>query len=155
MINLEKDYDKIVVRKLKDMKDSYSTRDEVKRIIKKGNPILYKVFIKKITKGLEFGLTVINSGNFAGEYYMTKGHVHIKPSPEVYALLEGNGKLVIQKGNKASIINLKKDRMFIVPEHYAHRLVNSGKGKLKVLTIYESNTGHNYNVKFRKRVFGK
>lgn len=155
MINLEKDHEKIAVRKLKDMKGSYLNQKAVKKMLSKSNPVLYKVFIKKITKELEFGLTVINSGNIAGEYYMTKGHVHIKPSAEVYALLEGKGKLVMQNSREAKVMELKKDRMFIVPEHYSHRLVNSGRGKLKVLTIYESNTGHNYNVKFRKRVFNR
>jgi glucose-6-phosphate isomerase len=150
--NLEKKYDKKITRTLKDMKNYYD-KNEVKKILKKRNPIIYQVFIKKIGK-LSSGLTVINPGSIGKEYYFTKGHKHKKPSPELYILTEGKGRLITQN-KTCKIITLNKNKVFTVPKTSAHRLVNIGNKKLKVLTIYETDTGHDYNIKFKKRLLKK
>lgn len=149
--NLEKHYKKKVIRRLKDMKSTYQNQKEVKKILKKTNPIIYRVYIKQVN-GLNCGLTVINKGVIGKEYYMTKGHKHIKPSKEWYILQQGKGKQIIQN-KTAKAIELKKNKITIVPKNYAHRLANIGNKKLKVLTIYDPECGHNYNVKFKKRLF--
>jgi len=147
----KKDCEKKVIITLKDMKNLYQDKEEVKKILKKKNSEIYQVYIKKIGK-LFCGLTVMNPGTISKEFYMTKGHKHKKPSPELYVLLKGQGKLIIQ--NKTSkIINLEKNKSITVPKNYAHRLVNIGNKKLEVLAIYDPNAGHNYNVKFKKRLF--
>jgi len=85
---------------------------------------------------------------------MTKGHKHKKPTKEIYILLSGKGKLIIQ-GKKAKVFNLKKNKTYILPKNAGHRLINTGNKKLEVLTIYEKKAGHNYNFKFTKRFFKK
>lgn len=151
--NLEKKHSKEIIRTLKDLKHMYYDQNTVKKILKKQNPEIYKVFIKKM-KGLNLGLTVMNPGTIGREYYFTKGHIHKKKSKESYILVEGKGKLILQN-KKSMIITLKKGKHTIVPEDYAHRLVNIGNKKLKVLTIYKTDSGHKYNIKFKKRLFKK
>jgi len=143
----EKSYDKIIVRKLKDMADRFKGPSDV-------NPekVLYKVFIKD-HGSYESGLTVIEPGKVNGEFFMTKGHRHQKPLPEIYILLSGRGKLLIEGRNK-KVYDLKKGKNYIISGKDGHRLINTGKEKLKVLTIYFKEAGRNYDYNFKRRFFG-
>ncbi len=142
----ERSPDKKGAVKLIDMLNSY------KRPIKsKNNPVIYETFIKSFSP-IQLGLTVINPGTINKEFYMTRGHIHKKPTPEFYILLEGKGILLIQK-NKPEIIKLKEGEIALIPEGYTHRLINTGSKKLKVLTIYDETSMPDYNVKFKKRFF--
>lgn len=152
-LNLEKKCDEKIVRRLRDLENSFSDFKGVKKILEKHNPVIYEVFIKKL-QGFNIGLTIINPGTIGvrKEFYMTKGHRHKKPSPELYLLIEGKGKLIIQN-TSSETIELKKNKIHIVPKNYAHRLVNAGTKKLKVLTIYSAVAGHDYRIQFKKRLF--
>tara|TARA_Y100000310_G_scaffold344684_1_gene458792 strand:- start:5774 stop:6241 length:468 start_codon:yes stop_codon:yes gene_type:complete len=140
--------DKVVVRKFLNMKKSYKDISDFKK-----NPIIYKVHIIDFSV-FEAGLTIIEPGTVNGEYYMTKGHRHIKSTKEIYFLLGGKGKLIIQ-GKKAKVFDLKKGQTYLLPKNAGHRLINTGSKKLEVLTIYSKNAGHDYNFKFTKRFFKK
>ncbi|MCK5149616.1 cupin domain-containing protein [Candidatus Pacearchaeota archaeon] len=144
--SLKKSYDKKIIRKFKDMKEKFKESNNIKN-----NPLLYQVYIKDFGC-FETGLTVIEPGTINKEFYMTKGHKHQKPTKEIYILLKGKGKLIIQD-KKTKILNLKKDKTYIIPKKSGHRLINTGDKKLEVLTIYSKNAGHSYNFKFKKRVF--
>ena len=149
----EKGYEKKSVRKLSDMKGFFKDEKAFEEILKKKDPELYSVFIKEFSP-MMMGLTVINPGVVSREFYFTKGHVHKKLTPEFYILLEGKGELLIQK-NKPKVIRLKLGEIALIPERYAHRLINTGKKKLKVLTIYHEDSKPDYKVKFKKRFFKK
>ncbi len=146
--SLKKDYDKKVIRKFKDMKDRYKNTKGIKT-----NPLIYTVYIKDF-KSFETGFTVIEPGTINKEFYMTKGHKHKQVTKEIYMVLKGKGKLMIQT-NKTQIINLKKDKIYIIPQKSGHRLINTGNKKLEVLTIYPKTSGHDYNFKFKKRIYKK
>lgn len=150
----EKNYDKKSTRKLEDLKNHFSNKEEVKNILKKKNPVIYEVFIKEFPP-IDLGLTVINPGNVKKEFYFTKGHIHKNKTPEFYILLDGKGELLLQKGRKPKTINLKKGEIALIPKGYAHRLINSGRKKLKVLTIYHEASKPDYKIKFKKRFFKK
>lgn len=139
--DLKKFHDKIIIRKYKDMSDRFKGK------LGKGNPILYKIYIKDFGS-FESGLTVINSGNIKGEYYMTKGHCHKKNFNEIYILIKGKGKLLIQ-GKRTNVIELEKNKIYNIPGTSGHKLINTGKTELEVLTIYSKNAGHDYNFKFK------
>lgn len=152
-LNLEKRYDEKIVRQLRDLKNSFSDCRGVKKILEKHNPVIYEVFIKKMPD-FNVGLTIINPGTIGikKEFYMTKGHRHKKPSFELYFLIKGKGRLIIQNASSKTI-ELKKNKFYIVPKNYAHRLVNAGNKKLEVLTIYSAVAGHDYSIQFKKRLF--
>lgn len=149
----EKVYEKKSVRKLSDMKGFFKDEKAFEEILKKKNPELYSVFIKEFSP-MMMGLTVINPGVVGKEFYFTKGHIHKKLTPEFYILLEGKGELLIQK-DKPKVIKLKLGEITLIPERYAHRLINTGRKKLKVLTIYHEDSKPDYKVKFKKRFFKK
>jgi oxalate decarboxylase/phosphoglucose isomerase-like protein (cupin superfamily) len=134
-----------LVRKYKDMKDSY------KGALKKGNPVIYKVYIKDYGD-YEEGLTCINAGTVEGEFFMTKGHRHVKSRPEIYIPISGSGKLLISLNGRETAYDLKKNVFYHVPANSGHRLINTGKKTLKVITIYGKNAGHDYKFSFKRRV---
>ena len=142
--NFEKKPDEVHTITLADMKKAY------KNNLQTNNPIIYQTFIKKFPP-IQLGLTVINAGTINKEFFMTRGHIHAKKTPEFYILLEGKGILLMQKADKPKVIDLKKGEVVLIPEGYAHRLINNGKKKLKVLTIYHEDSKPNYNVEFKKR----
>jgi glucose-6-phosphate isomerase len=144
--DLKKNCNKKNIR-LKDMKDSYRNPNV------KGNPLIYTVYIKNLG-GFKQGLTVIEPGTINKEFYMTRGHRHIKPEDEIYILVNGTGKLILQT-KKAKIFNLGKNRVYFISSKSGHRLVNTGRKKLEILAFYPKNAGHNYNIKFKKRFFKK
>ena len=143
-------------RRFKDVAKWYSNKKAVDKELKKNrNKVIYETFTEKDSP-MDLTLTVIHPGVVGKEYHMTKGHVHGANNPEFYILLEGNGKLLIQKTReKPKTIILKKGKIALIPKGYAHRLINPGRKKLKVLTIYSENSRPNYNVKFKKRFFRK
>ncbi|GBE20574.1 glucose-6-phosphate isomerase [archaeon BMS3Abin17] len=143
---MKKEYEKKTVRKLNDMKDRFKNTKGVR-----GNPLLYTVYINDF-RTYETGLTVIEPGTINKEFYMTKGHRHKKPSREIYIPLSGKGKLLLQ-GAKAKLISMKKGEVYIIPKNQGHRLINTGNKRFEILTIYSKDTGHDYNFKFKKRVF--
>lgn len=118
-----------------------------------GSKLVYEVFVKTFSP-LNLGLTVIEPGSVGKEFYMTKGHVHARKIPEFYVLLEGSGILLMQKG-KPKVVKLKKGKLVLIPEGYAHRLVNNGRKKMKVLTVYHEDSKPRYGVKFKRRFFRK
>jgi len=146
--SLKRFYDKKEIRRFKDMKDSYENTERVK-----GNPIIYIVYRKEYGD-FETGLNVINPGTINKEFFMTKGHKHEKSKNELYILLRGKGKLLIED-KKIKILNLKKNKVYIIPGKAGHRLINTGNKKLEVLTIYSKDAGRAYGFKFKKRVFKK
>lgn len=138
--NLKKFYDRILIRKYREMSDKFKEKI-------KGNPILYKVYIKDFMN-FEYGLTVINPGKIGEEFYMTKGHKHVKPVEELYFLIRGKGILLIKEGKKKRKFNLKKNKIYLIPKNAGHRLINKGKKELEVLTIYSKDAGHDYKFSF-------
>lgn len=147
----EKNPEEIYTVTLKDMKEHFKDRPFVEEILKKQNPSIYNVYIKKFPP-INLGLTEINHGTINKEFYMTRGHIHSEKTPEFYVLLEGSGIVLLQK-NEPKTIKLKKGEITLIPEGFVHRLINIGKKKLKVLTIYHEDSKPNYKIKFKKRLF--
>src|SRR3989344_4925861 len=141
--DMEKNYDEKVVVKLKDIEKRFKDSSAIK-----DNPIIYEVFIKNFMP-VNLGLTVLYPGNINREFYITRGHIHKKPTPEFYILLEGLGLLLMQKNNIPKTIRLIKGKLTLIPVGCAHRLINIGNRKLKVLTIYDKTSMPGYKVKFK------
>lgn len=140
-------YDKKEIRKLSDMGEHF----ENSKIKIKKNPLIYTVYRKSFGE-FETGVTVIEAGSVNKEFFMTKGHKHKKSRQEIYILLKGRGKLLVQD-KKVKIINLEKNKVYIIKGTAGHRLINTGNKRLEVLTIYSKEAGRGYHVNFKKRFF--
>jgi len=135
------------VRRMSDLKNLFSDKKAADLAAKSGNPVVYEVYAKESEDpdGLSYAVTVINPGEVGGEYFMTKGHFHAKPTGELYLGLEGSGILLLQdrKGNTQKV-KIEPGKISYVPSGYAHRSVNTGNGKLKFLAVYRADSGHDY-----------
>ena len=56
----------------------------------------------------------------------------------------------MQKQLNVKVIDLKKGEIVLIPIGYAHRLINTGNKKLKVLTIYDQESKPDYNINFKR-----
>ena len=145
---MKKDYDEKIVRKLKDMEGFFRNSSKVG-----GNPLIYTVY-RKSCGAFETGLTVVKPGTIGKEFHMTKGHRHKKALKEIYILISGKGKLVLQD-KKMKVISMVKNKVYTISGKMGHRLVNVGNKELEVLTIYSKDVGRDYNLKFSRRILKK
>lgn len=131
---------KTKVTKLSDMKDFYKSIPEN---IKKKNPTIYSVdFVDE--NEISYAITKINPGRIGKEFYMTKGHYHIKLTSEVYYHMSGEGILLIKLGEHKKKIIMKKGVFHYIPAGWGHRTINVGEKPLIFLSIYQNDAGHDY-----------
>ncbi|MFA5061239.1 MAG: glucose-6-phosphate isomerase family protein [Candidatus Pacearchaeota archaeon] len=136
---------KIKKTTLRDMKNFFKDRVEVKKILDKKNPLIYYVnFLSE--DEISYAVTYIKSGKIGKERFMTKGHYHKKDLPEVYYLLEGKGKILLKKGKSRKEIIMRKNVFHYIPKGYAHRTVNIGEKEFSFLSIYQTDSGHDYKT---------
>ena len=147
---IKRNCDKKFVIRLKDMKIFFSDKKAIKKRIKQ-NPLIYSV-LRKIEKGTEYSITIIESGKIGKEHFMTRGHYHLKPYPEIYILIKGKG-LVLTQNKKCKAIKLKLGEAIYIKGKYAHRTINLGKTKLEFITI-TNKTKHLFK-KIEKKGFRK
>lgn len=146
--------------KLSDLKDFFHNREVVDLIISKGkDPVVYEVFEQTQPESdgqINFGVTFLYPGKVGREYYLTKGHYHVKETTaELYVGLSGEGIMLMQtKEGQFSSLPIKPGTMVYVPPFWAHRTVNIGKGKLAFFFAYPSDSGHDYGT-IRQKGFVK
>ena len=96
------------------------------------NEVLIDLPVKKSRlKRLMVCMNFLYSGKVNSEFKMTRGHKH--NAEEVYVFLKGRGQLIVDKKK----INIKKGDLVTVPVNKYHRVINTGRGKLVFLTIFE------------------
>lgn len=142
---IKEGYDNRVMRKLEDLVSLFSDQKAAQKLSKK-NPLIYEVY-EKIEGDVSYSLTIMETGRVGKEFYLTKGHSHVVPSPELIQVVEGRGVLVLQdeKGN-ADKIKLKNGKIYVIPKDYAHRTVNVGKKRLSFICVYATKAGHDYKI---------
>jgi len=150
---IEHNFDEKLTRNLHGLRRLYHDQREIQRILKKNNPAVYEIFIKKQGK-LNYSITIINPGNIGVEYHMTHGYKHKQPTTALCVLVSGKGKLLIHD-KTTEIIDLKQNKPVTIPKGSAHRLINTGKTRLKVLTVYNSKSEYDPFHKFETKVFAK
>jgi len=153
-------YKRKLVRRLSDLRGFFSDNKMVGQMLERGkNPIIYEVY--EIPQAPSEGLfslacTVLRPGKIGREYYFTKGHFHAKePASEVYVGLKGRGMLLLQnREGKIAHLPLEAGNVVYVPPQWAHRAINTGRGKLVFLAVYPSSAGHDYGS-IKKSGFAK
>ena len=137
------------VRRLSNMRNFFSDKKSAESALKSSDPIIYEVYVVEPADadGLSYAITVISPGDVGGEFFMTKGHFHTKPTGEVYLGLDGSGVLLMQdRSGKSMKMGIQPGKICYVPSGYAHRVVNTGSGPLKFLAVYRSDSGHDYGT---------
>lgn len=93
-----------------------------------------------------WGNTVLYPGNVGGEYFMTRGHWHLKQTHgELIVCVSGVGALLLMdEARETTVVELSPGTTFHIDGKYAHRTVNTGDEPLVFLCAWPADCGHDY-----------
>lgn len=139
------------VRTLSQLKDLYSNREEVNRILENEDPVLYEVFEMPPSPketDLLVNITVLHAGVVGEEPFMTKGHFHQDPDTgEVVIGLKGSGILLLQnRKGEIQEFPVEEGKVSYAAGGWGHRVINTGKEDLHFLAISGANMIHDYET---------
>jgi glucose-6-phosphate isomerase len=103
-----------------------------------------------------WGNTVLMPGAVGSEYFMTRGHFHVKRDRcELCITVSGKGALVLMDDDRnIEVQEMSAGSTHYVHGHLAHRTVNTGDEPLVFLCAWPADCGHDYAV-VRSQGFAK
>jgi glucose-6-phosphate isomerase len=109
---------------------------------------VYAIPVPETNSNILCSTTVIEPGDVAGEYYMTKGHFHaVRDRSEVYLGLSGTGRLLLAtEDGRWSVEPVRRGAVTYVPGGWAHRTINIGTEPLIFFAAYVGDAGHDYGT---------
>jgi glucose-6-phosphate isomerase len=118
-------------------------------VAENGDPVVYEVIdYRKSESDLSFGTTIMEPGQIAGEYFMTRGHYHArKECGEAYYTQSGEGLLLLEsRTGEIRTVEMKPGVCAFIPPEWAHRSINTGKEKLVFVWFCATDAGHDYGA---------
>jgi glucose-6-phosphate isomerase len=137
------------VRRLSEMTDAYEDQAAVRSLLASGDdPVVYTGYDGDVPSQpghLLFRTTIISPGTVGSEFFMTKGHHHLRDSAELYLGMSGEGIMLMETrdGDFAESMLVPSASVY-VPPGWAHRTVNTGNTPLVFLAVYPGDAGHDY-----------
>ncbi|OYR26629.1 glucose-6-phosphate isomerase [Brucella lupini] len=139
-------------KRLSDLGGLYRDEDAFRSLAAtQGDRVVYAVeeFRPVETAGdLIFGVTYMQPGQVAGEYFMTRGHIHKTANrPEIYQGLSGEGLMLMESPQgETRVVEIRPNTVCYVPPFWIHRSVNTGSGELVMFFCYPSDSGQDYDI---------
>ena len=112
------------------------------------DPLVYEVKeFKKDGSDLFFGTTTMQHGKIGEEYFMTRGHFHLRRDMgEFYCTQHGRGLLLLQnRDGKFETVEMHEGTCAFIPPDWAHRSINIGAGPLVFTWVCNILAGHDYD----------
>jgi glucose-6-phosphate isomerase, archaeal len=136
-------------RRLSEMAGAYEDQEAVRRLLASGDdPVIYTGYdadVPSLPDHLLFRTTIISPGTVGSEFFMTKGHHHVRDTAELYLGMSGEGIMLMQTRNgDFAESRLMPSASVYVPPGWAHRTVNTGNTPLAFLAVYPGDAGHDY-----------
>ena len=145
-----KNCDSIIERRLSDMRRMYADGEILKRLILQENQLVYRVYEVRIPEEegqLAYSTTILYPGKVGREYFMTKGHFHLRETAEIYFCLSGQGYLLTQNNQgEVHTVQMNSGVLGYIPPGWGHRTLNTGPEEFVFLAVYPADAGHNYRV---------
>ncbi|MBS1702188.1 MAG: cupin domain-containing protein [Armatimonadetes bacterium] len=93
-----------------------------------------------------WGSTTLHPGTVGGEYFMTRGHWHTKPTHgELILVVSGQGLVVLMDHQrKTTTVELRPGVTYHIDGTLAHRTVNTGDEPLIFWCAWAADCGHDY-----------
>jgi glucose-6-phosphate isomerase len=93
-----------------------------------------------------FGTTTMQPGKIGDEYFMTRGHYHVRRDcGEVYYTQSGHGVLLLQtREGETREVTMAPGVCAFIPPDWAHRSVNTGPEPLVFAWFCQATAGHDY-----------
>lgn len=108
-----------------------------------------------------WGSTRLFPGTVGGEYFMTRGHWHLKPTHgELIICVAGTGLVALMDGDRVTTtVELRPGVTYHIDGTLAHRTINTGNEPLIFWCAWAADCGHEYesikNEGFSERFFSK
>lgn len=120
-------------------------------VVELGDPVVYDVeeFRPGTNPGdLIYGVTRMNPGQVAGEFFMTRGHIHARADrPEIYYGQKGEGLMQLESPDgETRIVEIGPQTICYVPAFWIHRSINIGSGDLVMVFAYPADSGQDYGI---------
>ena len=135
-------------KRLSELRGIYQDAAAFDRAVsERGDPVVYEVIdYRKKESDLAFGTTIMEPGQIAGEYFMTRGHYHErKECGEAYYTQSGEGLLLLEsRTGEIRTVEMKPGVCAFIPPDWAHRSINTGKEKLVFVWFCATDAGHDY-----------
>jgi glucose-6-phosphate isomerase, archaeal len=93
-----------------------------------------------------WGNTTLMPGEVGGEYFMTRGHWHVKRDRcELCITVSGRGVLLLMdEGRTCTVEEMIPGSTHYIPGNLAHRTINNGSEPLVFLCAWPADCGHEY-----------
>lgn len=98
--------------------------------------------------GLITGISVLEPGKVGDEYFMTRGHLHVKADrAELYLGLTGRGVLLLETlDGESEAIPMGPGEAVYAPGHWVHRSINVGTERFATLFCFAADAGQDYEI---------
>ena len=140
------------IKYLRELEGCYADADAFLALSRaRGDEVAYHVeqFIPSSSEGaMIFGTSTLEPGSVGREFFMTRGHLHIKSDrPEMYQCVSGRGVMLMETlDGRCVALEMSPNVVVYVPPHWIHRSVNVGDDRLVMLFCYPADAGQDYEV---------
>lgn len=109
-------------------------------------PVYEVIGYRKEESDLAFGTTIMEPGKVGEEYFMTRGHFHVRRDRgEAYYTQSGEGLLLLEsRAGESRVVEMKPGICAFIPPDWAHRSINTGSEKLVFTWFCATDAGHEY-----------
>jgi glucose-6-phosphate isomerase, archaeal len=119
--------------------------------VRRGDEVAYWVesnTTQRDAGGLITGLSVLGPGRVGEEYFMTRGHLHVRAEcGETYLGVRGTGVMLLDSlDGRSHAIEISPGEAVYVPGGWVHRSVNVGDDLLVTLFCYPADAGQDYEL---------
>ena len=137
-------------KRLSDLRGFFRDDAALDRAIEAGgDPIAYEVIdFRHADSDLAFGTTIMMPGKVGVEFYLTRGHFHLrKECGEAYYTQSGEGLLLLEsRAGETRTVEMKPGVCAFIPPDWGHRSINTGKDKLVFVWFCATDAGHDYGA---------
>jgi len=97
---------------------------------------------------LIFGTSTLEPGRVGDEFFMTRGHIHVKSDrPEIYFCQAGRGLMHMElPSGETRPLEMIPGTVVYVPPYWIHRSVNTGTAPLVTFFCYPADAGQDYDI---------
>jgi glucose-6-phosphate isomerase len=101
-----------------------------------------------VPQDLIFGTSIVQPGRVGEEFFMTRGHIHVKSDrPEIYFCQKGRGVLHMElPSGETRPAAMTPGTVVYVPPYWIHRSINTGDEPLVTFFCYPADSGQDYEV---------
>ncbi len=133
---------------LSDLRGFFHDTEKLDALIAEaGDQTVYEVIdYRHQESDLAFGTTIMSPGKVGDEYFLTRGHFHIRREcGEAYYTQSGSGLLLLEsRDGETRTVEMMPGVCAFIPPDWAHRSINTGPEKLVFTWFCATDAGHEY-----------